>query len=379
MEVEAGNEVQIDYARMCMLFDPAIQRRRTLYAFIGTLSHSRMKYIELTFHQDQTSFVGSHIRMFNFFNGITKRINIDNLKAGVIKPDLYDPSLNRIYGEMIEYYGGFVDTSRVAHPKDKGKVERDVQTVREAVRKTIVQNPGIGLSELNRLIIDWSINTYGQKEHGTTREKPYSVFVEREKPALKPLPAEPFELAVWKKATVHPDHYVQFASKAYSVPHAYVGKTVWIKASERIVKVFYNEKLIKQHVITKAYRHTDYNDFPENVRAVLDSSYLHKMLLESASKIGPIFYDIIHDLLSIHAFNNLRRCQGMVALAETTGDARLVEEAAALMKQYGIKATHRNLRHLIARLNAEASAPRILPLSEATSEFIRDITYFIKN
>jgi hypothetical protein len=69
----------------------------------------------------------------------------------------------------------------------------------------------------------------------------------------------------------------------------------------------------------------------------------------------------------------------MVALAETTGDARLVEEAAALMKQYGIKATHRNLRHLIARLNAEASAPRILPLSEATSEFIRDITYFIKN
>jgi len=379
MEVEAGNEVQIDYARICMLFDPAIGHKRKLYAFIGTLSHSRMKYVELTFRQDQTSFVGSHIRMFNFWGGITKRINIDNLKAGVIKPDLYNPSLNRAYGEMIEYYGGFVDTSRVAHPKDKGKVERDVQTVREAVRKAIVQNPGIGLSELNRLIMDWSINTYGQKEHGTTHEKPYSVFVEREKPALKALPAEPFELTVWKKATVHPDHYIQFASKAYSVPHAYVGKTVWIKASERIVKVFYNEKLIKQHVITKAYRHTDYNDFPENVRAVLDSSYLHKMLLESASKIGPIFHGIIHDLLSIHAFTNLRRCQGMVTLAKTIGDGCLVEEAAALMKQYGIKETHRNLRHLIAKLGAEASAPRILPLSEATSEFIRDITYFIKN
>jgi len=379
VEVEAGSETQIDYAKICMLFDPSTQRRRTLYAFIGTLSHSRMKYVELTYHQDQTSFVGSHVRMFEFFGGLTDRLIIDNLKSGIIKPDLYDPSLNRAYREMIEYYGGFVDSARIFHPKDKGKVERDVRTVREAVRKEIVQNPSIGLSELNRIMKHWSINIYGQKEHGTTRQKPYAVFLETEQPALKALPAEPFELAVWKKATVHPDHYIQFRGKAYSVPHQYLGKIVWIRASERVLKVFFNEKLIKQHAITNAYRHTDYTDFPENVRAALDTSFLHKKLLERANSIGPVFHRLIHNLMSSHAFINLRRAQGLVSIAEATGDARLVERAAGLIEQHEIKTTPQNLRHLIAKLNAEASTPNLHPPSEATSEFIHDITYFINN
>jgi hypothetical protein len=379
LEVEAGSEIQIDYAKICMLFDPFTQRRRALYAFIGTLSHSRMKYVELTYRQDQTSFVGSHVRMFEFFGGLTDRLIIDNLKSGVIKPDLYDPSLNRAYREMIEYYGGFIDCARVRHPKDKGKVERDVQTVREAVRKEIVQNSSIGLSELNRIMKQWSINVYGQKEHGTTHQKPYAVFLERERPALKALPAEPFELAVWKRATVHPDHYIQFCGKAYSIPHAYLGKTVWIRASEHILKVYFNERLIKQHAITKAYRHTDYDDFPENVRAALDTSFLHKKLLERANTIGPVFHRLIHDLLSAHAFINLRRALGLVSIAEGTGDAGLVEQAAGLIEQHGINKTPPNFRHLIAKLKAEASTPSLLPMSEATSEFLHDITDFMNN
>lgn len=379
IEVEPGSEVQIDYARMCMMFDRSCDHRRTLYAFIGTLSHSRMKYVELTFGQDQTSFVNSHIRMFEFFGGVAYRAIIDNLKSGVIKPDLYDPHLNRSYREMSEHYGCFIDPARVRHPKDKGKVERDVQTVREAVRMIIVQNPGATLSELNRLLKQWSTNDYGLREHGTTREKPWTVFTERERPALKALPAEHFELAEWKQATVHPDHYIQFRGKAYSVPHAYVGKTVWVRASERVLRIFFNEQLVKQHVITSAYRHTDHNDFPENVRAALDTNLLHRMLLERASRIGPFFHRLIHDLLSVHAFINLRRAQGLLAIAENTGDATLVERAAVLIEDHGLKATPQEFRRLLAKLNAECSAPNVLPLSAATGEFVRDIQYFINN
>ena len=69
-------------------------------------------------------------------------------------------------------------------------------------------------------------------------------------------------LPQWKLASVHPDHYIQFQGKAYSVPHAYVGRQVWIRATERILQVYHQEQLIKQHVITRHYRHTDFNDFP---------------------------------------------------------------------------------------------------------------------
>ena len=378
LEALPGTEVQIDYAKVCMLFDPSIGKERTLYVFIATLSHSRLKYVEPTFKQDQTSFVSSHVRMFEFFGGVPERIILDNLKSGIIKPDLYDPSLNRSYREMTEHYGTFVDPARIRHPKDKAKVERDVQTVREALRMQIVLHPGAGLGELARLMKQWSLNDYGGRKHGTTHEQPYQVFCQRERPALKTLPAERFEVALWKQATVHPDHYIQFQGKAYSIPHAYLGKKVWVRGTEHLLRVFYNDRLIKQHLITKAYRHTDHSDFPENVRAVLDTSTTHRLLLERALRFGQDFHQLIRDLLQAHAYLNLRRAQGLVAVAEGGYDPPLITRATRFIQEHRLKLSPRDLRHLLEKLQTEESTRRSLPCSEASGEFVRDITYFIK-
>ena len=377
IEVPPGEEIQIDYARVGKLFDPLRRAMRICYCFIATLAHCRLKYVELTFSQDQKSFAASHVRMFEFFGGVPSRVNIDNLKSGVIKPDLYDPHLNRTYADLITHYGTFVDTARIRHPKDKGKVERDVQTVREAVRIRVVQNPGATLSELNRLMKDWSLNDYGQRDHGTTHEKPFIVFTEREKLALMALPERRFEVAEWKQATVHPDHYIQFRRKAFSVPHAYVGKKVMICATERILKVFFNEELIKTHLISSSFRHTDYDDFPENVRAALDS-FTHKNLLQRAATFGPVFHRLIEALLKAHAFINLRRVQGLVAIAEKA-EGVMVERAATMIEDHGLKPTPQNFRELLGKCEAESSHPNVIPLSEATAEFVRDISYFINN
>jgi transposase len=375
LEVPPGSEVQIDYAKVCMLFDPLIGKQRILYVFIATLSHSRLKYVEPTFKQDQTSFVSSHVRMFEFFGGVPHRTIIDNLKSGIIKPDLYDPTLNRSYREMAEYYGTFIDPARVRHPKDKGKVERDVQTVREALRMQIVLHPGAPIGELARLMKHWSLNDYGGRNHGTTHEQPYQVFCQRERPALKSLPAERFEVALWKQATVHPDHYIQFQGKAYSIPHAYVGKKVWVRATEHVLRVFFNEQLIKQHLITKAYRHTDHTDFPDNVRAVLDTSITHRLLLERAERFGEDFHQLIGDLLRAHAYLNLRRAQGLVAVAEGGYDPPVIARAARFIQQHRLRFSPRELRHLLEKLKAETAPQEAL--TQTSKEFVRDITYFI--
>jgi hypothetical protein len=157
-----------------------------------------------------------------------------------------------------------------------------------------------------------------------------------------------------------------------------VGKKVWIRASERILQVFVDDQLIKQHVITNNYRHTDYQDFPENVRAALDHSTVHALLLERAKKIGPYFHTLVRGLLEIHAFMFLRCAQGMVEVAEHTPHAStVVERAACLMTDQHIKPTPHNLRAVLAKVQAELSTPTVLPLSESTREFVRDSTYFL--
>ncbi len=378
LEGEPGREVQIDYARICLFYDSLSQTNRTLFAFIATLAHSRLKYVELTFKQDQKSFVCSHLRMFRFFGGVPERITLDNLKSGVIKPDLYEPTLNRSYREMAEHFGCFIDPARIKSPRDKGKVERDVQTVREAVRMQILLNPDAGLGELDRLMRRWSVEDYGMKCHGTTHEKPYEVFLQRERATLKPLPEADFEVAVWKQATVHPDHYIQFQNKAYSIPHAYIGKTVWVRATEHLLQVYYQHMLIKTHLITKGYRHTDPDDFPENVQSALSTSAVHRSLLERADRIGATFGAMIRTLLEIHAYLNLRCALGLVDVAESSAEKTLVEDAARIMEQHRIKATPRNLRHVLERLACERSTGHLVPLSNASREFLRDISYFIK-
>jgi hypothetical protein len=328
-----------------------------------------MKYIELTFSQDQTSFVSSHVRMFEFFGGVPERVVLDNLKSGVLKSDLYDPMLNRTYAEMAEHYGCFIDPARIRRPKDKAKVERDVQTVREAVRREIVLNPSITLHELNQTMKRWMLQEYGLHLHGTTQEKPLLAFKEREQPALKPLPDERFEVSVWKQATVHPDHYIQFRGKAFSVPHAYVAKTVWLQ-------VFSEEQLIAQHVITRAYRHTAHSHFPENIRAVLDTSATHRSLLERASRLGEDFHRLIRELLDVHAFINLRRAQGLLSRAEEIHNPALINRAARFMIDHNLRATPHNLLCVVEKLRLQEQQ---YTLPELSHDFARDITYFIHN
>jgi hypothetical protein len=301
---------------------------------------------------------------------------LDNLKAGVITPDLYDPRINRAYQELAEHYDFFIDTCRVAHPQDKGKVERDVRTVRQAVRKLLVLNPGVSIAELNRLVKHWCVDEYGQKPHGTTHEQPYVVFTERERPLLKMLPQDRFEIAEWKQATVHPDHFIQFKGRSYSVATAYIGKKVWIRATEHILQVFCDDRLIKQHIKRNVYRHTDEADFPENIRSVLDSG-LHKHLLSRAESISPHFHKLIRGLLEVHAFINLRKTQGLIAIAEKT-ESPLVDQAAAFILEHRLNVHPRVFRELLAKLRLQEQTNEPLPVSQETLSFVRDVSYFIR-
>ena len=97
-------------------------KNRKLYAFVMTLSHSRYRYVEFAFSQDQVSWAQLHVNAFNFFGGVPSRVILDNLKAGVIKPDIYDPTLNETYSELSRFYGFTIDPTKVFKPEHKRRV-----------------------------------------------------------------------------------------------------------------------------------------------------------------------------------------------------------------------------------------------------------------
>jgi transposase len=378
IETDPGKEVQIDYAKVGLIYDPISKTRRTVYAFIATLSHSRNKYVEFVYSQNQISFVSSHVRMFKYFLGVTERILIDNLKSGVIKPDLYDPKINRSYQEMAEYYGCFIDPCRVRHPKDKGKVERDVQTIREQFKKFSVIYPELDLQQSNKLILSYLKEEYGQREHGTTRLKPYEVFTKIEQPALKKLPEDDFVIAEWKEVTVHPDCYIQFNKKAYSVPYTYVGKKVWVRGLEKLIQVYYNEQLIKQHTVTDHFRQTDFSDFPENVNAVLNQG-THQYLIERAERIGKSFHQLILNILNPHLFLNLRRAQGILNISEKYESA-IIEQASQTVISNDCFVNPKSFKIVIEKIiEQKNNNDDLIQFSEESLGFVRDGDYFIHN
>ena len=377
IEVEPGEEIQIDYGHMGLLYDPVTGKRKRVYAFIATLSHSRHMYVEFVHKQDQQSFIASHVRMFDYFGGVTVRIVIDNLKAAVIKPDLYDPTLNRSYKEMAEHYGCFIDPCRVRHAQDKGKVEKQVPVVRQQFRKQVALNTNMDIGTANQYVKDWCLGKHGHRTHGTTQWQPFPTFLQVEKPALKPLPEDPFEIPLWKEATVHVDNYIQFDKKPYSVPHVYCGKKVWVRGTEKLVKVFYNNQLIKQHVKTNRYRHTDFSDFPENVQAALNKGF-PKYLQDKAAQTSYHFGQLVKRILEPHAFINLRKAQGLVALADKF-EPDLIELAAQMALDKCLTVTPKSFKKLLQKLQSENQNKDQITISEQTSQFVRTMDYFVRN
>jgi transposase len=132
-EVPAGEEAQVDYGFVGSWLDPVAERVRRVWAFIMVLAASRHMFVRPVLCMDQGAWVAAHVAAFSFFGGAPRRVVSDNLKTGVIKPDLYDPKLNRAYAELAAYYGVLIDPARASKPKDKPRVERMVPYVRDSM------------------------------------------------------------------------------------------------------------------------------------------------------------------------------------------------------------------------------------------------------
>jgi transposase len=375
IEMPPGIETQIDYGKVGLLYDRATGRNRIVYAFCGILSHSRLPFVQFVYTQEQQSFVGSIVDMFEYYGGTMTTLAMDNLKSGVIKPDLWDPKLNKSCAEMAEHYGVFIDPCRVATPTDKGKIERFIGPARELFRKLKKIYPTADIHMLNQEAIRWCREEYGRREHGTIKQAPLDVFESTEKSALRPLPSERFESPRWKEVSVHPDQFFEYNRKRYSLPSVYRHTSVWVRESGGILRVFRDHKLIREYAITSKVINCIPEDFPEAVREMMNGGF-PRYLLTQSERFGDHAYRLIESVLAPHAYINSRRAQGMLTVMKEYAGKAFFNDVCVSALARRVKLP-KVFRQMLAVAETRMHCDSNIEMSEEGRAMIRPITDFL--
>ena len=320
IETPPGEEAQVDFGYAGLLYDPVTERLRKAWVFVMTLCWSRHQYAEVVFDQKVDTWIGLHIRAFEFFGGVPKRIVIDNLKAAIVKACFHDPMVQRSYRELAEHYGFLISPCRIRKPEHKGKVESGVHYVK---RNPLVGQKGRPLPEVNTFLLQWIMDTAGLRIHGTTKEKPLVRFEEAEKGVLQPLPDCRYEPAVWKSVKLHPDCHVVFDNAYYSAPCRLVGQALMVRGTAKTVEIYHEWSHLATHprARKKGERLTDSAHLPpEKVQGLMPAP---AKVREEARKVGSATLEVVEFLLGDRPLDRLRGAQGIVRLAVKYGRDRL--------------------------------------------------------
>jgi hypothetical protein len=228
MECEPGQEAQVDFGSGAWVFEEGKRRRPHILRI--TLSHSRKSYSEPIWRQTTENFIRSLENAFRTFGGVPKTLVIDNLKAAVSNADWFDPDINPKVVAFARHYGTVILPTKPYIPRHKGKIEGGVKYVKNNALKGRMS---FSIEEQKQFLIKWERDVADTRIHGTTKKQVRRIFEEVERPALKPLPAEPFPFYHEGKRKVHRDGHVEVAKGYYSVPPEYLGRE-----DGRLVRVF---------------------------------------------------------------------------------------------------------------------------------------------
>jgi len=325
LDFAPGEAVQVDFGTGPVITHVMSGKPFKSWIFVMTLCFSRHLYAEIVTDQRVDTWLSCHRRAFEFFTGVPSKVIFDNPKCAITRACFRDPEVQRSYGELAEGYGFLISPCPPRDPKKKGRVESGVKYIKN---RFVPLRRFRSLADANEQLWRWVMETAGNRIHGTTRQKPLTLFAESEKHLLKPLPDVPVEMAVWRRVTVHGNCHVQFEKTSYSVPFSLVHQTMWLKATETTVKIYHDLKLVAVHPRLRrpGLRSTvDEHMPPEAIAYKLRDP---QWCLRQAEEIGPACHRLIRTLFSDRVLDNLRAAQGIIGLKKKYGSIRL--EAACI-------------------------------------------------
>jgi transposase len=332
-----GEKVFVDFSGDTIeIVDPATGEVKAAKLFVAAMGASSYTYALAVASEGLEDWIAAHVGMFAYLGGVPKVVVPDNLKSAVIKPDRYDPGLNRTYAEMAGYYGTAILPARVRKPKDKAKVEVAVQVAQRWILARLRNRRFFSLAELNtaiRPLLD-ELNMRVMRDYGASRA---DLFATLDRPNLQPLPADPYVFARWKRARVAPDYHIEVDRCWYSVPFNLIRQDVDARVTHATVEIFHRGKRVASHLRDPGRRShvTAAEHMPSAHRRYAEWSATR--ILNSAAKLGPsvaAFCDIVMQDRP-HPEQGFRTCLGVLSLAKSFEPRRI---DAACRRAVAIKA-----------------------------------------
>jgi transposase len=303
-----GEEAQVDFGYLGKFIKDG--KSVKVWCFSMVLSNSRYSYNCNVTDQSVSSFINCHIHAFEYFGGVPQTIKIDNLKAGVITPNFYEATIQRQYAEFLQYYNSYPITARIRRGQDKGKVEAGVKYVKMNFLKRIEHSD---FYQLQNDLLQWTNEICNKRLHGTTKKIPAQVFNNIEKQKLIPLPAKRYEILKIEQRKVNNYAHISFKNNFYSVPYQYIEKTVIIKFTDVLLKVYDDNQEIAVHPICE--KQGEFITCEEH-KPPLKQRKSEQEYIQKAIDSGTYYYNFLIKLKEQKPFNWQRIIQGIFNLQQ---------------------------------------------------------------
>ncbi len=316
IQTAPGEEAQVDYGSGPMVRDPQTGKYRRTRLFVLTLGYSRKCVRLLVFRSTVRVWAELHEKAFRRLGGATRVVVLDNLREGVLAPDIYDPALSPLYRDLLQHYGVVALPCRVRDPDRKGKVESSVGHAKKTPLKGLRFE---SLEEAQAYLDGWEERWADTRIHGTTKRQVAAMFAE-ERPALLPLPVEPFRYYQYGERTVHLDGCVEVEAAYYSTPPGWIGRRIHVQWNDSQVRLIdpRNGQLLREHLRQQRGLHRIHDEDRRRKTPLSTERLLHR-----AETTGP------HIGVLCQA---MYRTQGQVAVRRVLG-------VLALVKKYGLAST----------------------------------------
>lgn len=345
LEFPPGEEAQVDYGQGALTKGPSGKYRRPRL-FVMTLKYSRRSFRKVVWKSSQEIWAKLHEEAFRYFGGCVQYVVLDNLKEGVIKPDIYEPELNPVYAAMLNHYGVVADPARVRDPNRKGTVENAVQHTQDTGLKGRRFDT---IEEQNKWLMHWEEAWASKRIHGRTKCQVEQMFQE-ERPFLHPLPLRGFDYFRQETRTVYDDGTIQVDQSYYSALPASLHEDVIVRIYEYDVEIIDPRTMEKIRTHVKSDRPGQVKMMPED--RIFNPSRQTTYLLNKAESIGPQTRQLCELIFKEQGRTGQRRLQGIVNLARKH-EAGNIESAAKTAIEKGLR-SYKSFCRLVENQNPSA-------------------------
>ena len=343
-----GEEMQVDYGEGALTRVPGTDRWRKPRLFVATLRYSRRSYRCVVWRSSQETWARLHEQAWRHFGGSCRYVVLDNLKEGVLKPDLYEPELNPVYAAALEHYGVVADPARVLDPNRKGSVENAIgHTQATALKGRRFES----IEEQNAFLEHWEAKWAASRIHGSERRQVQAMF-EEEKPHLQPLPLLGMQYFTEAQRTVYDDTCVRVDHCSYAARPAPIGSRVLVRMFEHRIEI----RDLRTQALLRTHQRAERPGtvvLPADER-VFNPSRETRHILAQAKAIGTDAARLCELLFAVEGRVGQRKLWGIVSLAQRY-PRTLVNSACARALADGIH-SYRHVKAATEKLVAEALA-----------------------